>query len=560
MKNSSQLQGDSFHQTKLSETHRSPELLQQKAVPISNMRSQATEGESSVEETVSIPPAQHQHAALPRHELLVYAGLIVFILVYMHWHLYQLSKERASDLELLDDGLSVFGKWKKDISHGQWTTFIDLMTTPSVTISYVAYILLGQLVALFAPQFRKAFMLVFSVLWICLGFGIQTLEVLLLHSFVVYVVSHSRKQMLVWIVVLLSIASVTVETFMNIQERYIAEAHGGTMCILISSLRLLCFGMEFCCNTTPEKPLTGYNIYDLLLFNFYLPVFPYGPIVGYDTFLVQINAEVKPLTWRELKVICKEFMRCITWAVITESITYFLYLGALTYHHKTVMTLGARDLSLLALYHLFFFQLTTFVPYSFSRVLALCDRIDVPQPPICILSIHFFRDMWRYFDRGLNIMFTKYIYIPLGGSKHGPLRQSFSVLMCFLFVAFWHGGGQMYFTWGLLNWIGVQVEAAALAFDNSFGPLQNLKKSMSPAMLRRFYAACAVPNYLFLAFSNLLSVIGPSRTRFFISAMMFKDWPWNFLCIIVAFYCCMQVVNELERRVGKKVLLSKDYF
>lgn len=52
----------------------------------------------------------------------------------------------------------------------------------------------------------------------------------------------------------------------------------------------------------------------------------------------------------------------------------------------------------------------------------------------------------------------RYIYVPLGGSWHGPLHKLLSTGVAFAFVCFWHGGHDYLQYWALMNWAGVLVE------------------------------------------------------------------------------------------------------
>ena len=54
--------------------------------------------------------------------------------------------------------------------------------------------------------------------------------------------------------------------------------------------------------------------------------------------------------------------------------------------------------------------------------------------------------------------FSRYVYIPAGGSQHGLLGALFSTAMTFAFVSFWHGGNDYLWCWATLNWLGVTVE------------------------------------------------------------------------------------------------------
>lgn len=54
--------------------------------------------------------------------------------------------------------------------------------------------------------------------------------------------------------------------------------------------------------------------------------------------------------------------------------------------------------------------------------------------------------------------FSRYVYIPVGGSQHGLLGTLFSTAVTFAFVSYWHGGYDYLWSWAALNWLGVTVE------------------------------------------------------------------------------------------------------
>lgn len=52
----------------------------------------------------------------------------------------------------------------------------------------------------------------------------------------------------------------------------------------------------------------------------------------------------------------------------------------------------------------------------------------------------------------------RYIYLPLGGSRHGLLCKMAATGLAFGYVCFWHGGHGYLQLWALMNWAGVLVE------------------------------------------------------------------------------------------------------
>ena len=64
---------------------------------------------------------------------------------------------------------------------------------------------------------------------------------------------------------------------------------------MMSVLRCISFGIDYCWRsheTHKDKPLKPYSLMDLLVYNFYFPVFANGPIITFDTFQKMVSAEL----------------------------------------------------------------------------------------------------------------------------------------------------------------------------------------------------------------------------------------------------------------------------
>ncbi|MBO5093250.1 MAG: MBOAT family protein, partial [Lachnospiraceae bacterium] len=60
-------------------------------------------------------------------------------------------------------------------------------------------------------------------------------------------------------------------------------------------------------------------------------------------------------------------------------------------------------------------------------------------------------DFWKRWHITLTRFFTKYVYIPLGGSRKGTLRTYLNIFMIYLVSGIWHGAGWTYLCWGALH-------------------------------------------------------------------------------------------------------------
>ncbi len=127
------------------------------------------------------------------------------------------------------------------------------------------------------------------------------------------------------------------------------------------------------------------------------------------------------------------FARAVSWA--------YSNLGAAT----------AMDCILLALFYTFEIYFD-FSGYSDMAVgVSSMLNIDLPMnfdSPYKAVSI---RDFWRRWHISLTKFLTRYIYIPLGGSRRGKVFTYVNTLIVFLVSGLWHGANWTFLLWGLLN-------------------------------------------------------------------------------------------------------------
>lgn len=67
-------------------------------------------------------------------------------------------------------------------------------------------------------------------------------------------------------------------------------------------------------------------------------------------------------------------------------------------------------------------------------------------------------EFWDRWHMTLTRFFTKYIYIPLGGSRKGKLRTYVNILIVFAVSGLWHGANWTFILWGIINGIANVLE------------------------------------------------------------------------------------------------------
>ena len=61
------------------------------------------------------------------------------------------------------------------------------------------------------------------------------------------------------------------------------------------------------------------------------------------------------------------------------------------------------------------------------------------------------REFWRRWHMTLSRFFRDYLYVPLGGNRHGPLRTAVNLVLVFALCGWWHGAAWTFVAWGLFH-------------------------------------------------------------------------------------------------------------
>jgi alginate O-acetyltransferase complex protein AlgI len=116
-----------------------------------------------------------------------------------------------------------------------------------------------------------------------------------------------------------------------------------------------------------------------------------------------------------------------------------------------------------------------------------------------------FRDFWRRWHMTLSRFLRDFVYIPLGGSRHGRLRTYRNLMITMLLGGLWHGAAWTFVLWGAYNGAGLVAEHAlggrirAPRWLKWFGMLQLivlgwiLFRSQSLSMFWEFLSRLLVP-------------------------------------------------------------------
>ena len=85
-------------------------------------------------------------------------------------------------------------------------------------------------------------------------------------------------------------------------------------------------------------------------------------------------------------------------------------------------------------------------------------NIDLPDNFHSPFQARSIKSLWQRWHMSLSRFFTRYVYIPLGGSRKGRARTLLNVMIVFVLSAVWHGAGWTYLAWGVLEGLFVVCE------------------------------------------------------------------------------------------------------
>lgn len=215
--------------------------------------------------------------------------------------------------------------------------------------------------------------------------------------------------------------------------------------------------------------------FDLLEYLSYILFFPkllQGPLMSYGDFRSQLKESVKKsLDWelvmRGLLLISLGLFKKV---IIADTIG-----KAVDYGYNSLATLGWWEAVLVAVFYSFqlYFDFSGYCDVAsgicmiFGFELSL--NFDSPYKAVNII------DFWNRWHITLTKFFTKYIYIPLGGSRKGAVRTYVNIMIVFLISGLWHGSGWTFIVWGAMHGV-LNVITRALA--NRFARVPNCVKRL----------------------------------------------------------------------------------
>jgi alginate O-acetyltransferase complex protein AlgI len=186
------------------------------------------------------------------------------------------------------------------------------------------------------------------------------------------------------------------------------------------------------------------------LFSFFWPTVVAGPIKRYRQFTVSAGSGMRQVSLDDVREGMVRIAVGVVKKFTADSLT--AWIGFID-HDYAVLPLERRWLifGAIGMRILLDFSGYSDMAIGFARMMG----IRIPENfnwPYLAVSIN---DFWHRWHISLSTWIRDYIYIPLGGSRHGLFRKGLNALFAMALCGLWHGASWNFVLWGLYHGLGL---------------------------------------------------------------------------------------------------------
>jgi alginate O-acetyltransferase complex protein AlgI len=197
------------------------------------------------------------------------------------------------------------------------------------------------------------------------------------------------------------------------------------------------------------------NPLDFAVFSIFFPTLVAGPIKRYEQFLPSVHKALQEVCSRDVMTGMVQMCLGFSKKLIADNLTLWVESSHGSYAD---MSLESRWMFFAAIG---FRILLDFSGYS-DIAIGLARMMGITIPPNFnwpYLSTNI-RDFWHRWHISLSSWIRDYVYIPLGGNRHGNFRRFLNGLVAFSLCGLWHGPAWNFVLWGLYHGLGLSISNA----------------------------------------------------------------------------------------------------
>jgi len=297
------------------------------------------------------------------------------------------------------------------------------------------------------------------------------------------------------------------------------------------------------------------DIYKLALFICLFPQLIAGPIVKYHDVAQQIDERVVDFEKVDLGVkrfiigLSKKMLIANTMGVIADKIfiqdphTFtpaIAWLGAIAYSFQLYFDFSGYSDMALGLGLIFGFQ--------------FMENFNYPYISKSIT------EFWRRWHISLSTWFKQYVYIPLGGNRHGKLKTLRNLGIVFLLTGIWHGAAWNFIIWGAWHGFFIIIEKIINIKEFEQKYTQNWVK-----FLQHIYCILAFvigwvmfrADNIKYAYDYIRNMFGLTKIHYVAYGTLYYVDRYETIILTAALLCCVPLFSkilEVKNKTGKTVI------
>lgn len=179
------------------------------------------------------------------------------------------------------------------------------------------------------------------------------------------------------------------------------------------------------------------------------------------------------------------------------------------------------------------------------------------------------QEFWRRWHISLSSWLRDYIYIPLGGNRHGKLRKYLNIIITFAVSGVWHGVGVKFLLWGCIHGMYQMIGQLLVPFRNGVVKIfkidrQSIGHKFVKQLFTLFLVMCA---WIIFRADNLKIGIHMLKSMFKVKNVyvLFQDTKFSlgldlkdFAVLMIAIGILL-VVSILQRNYEIRKMIAKQH-
>ena len=171
------------------------------------------------------------------------------------------------------------------------------------------------------------------------------------------------------------------------------------------------------------------------------------------------------------------------------------------------------------------------------------------------------REFWHRWHISLSTWFRDYLYIPLGGGKHGAAKKYANTFITFILSGLWHGAGMSFVLWGAVHGLLQIVDEITAPVRKKILPYTGIRNGTAFHRLLKTTVTFFLVNFAWILFRapNSRSAVGFFKNIFLLwnpwaiwDGSLYKiglsHYELNVLAAGVLFLILVDAVQTLKKR------------